>query len=245
MVTSSFRLKQKVQVTNDRFLEYAHDLSYGESSDQAMVLRSKSGAVILRQKVESKEVVVDCCDYLNLFNGHGTDCKVSISKLESSPVHATAVTVALIKAGDLKDTNFTEHLKVYFDSPKILHPGHVFCLKVPETVPANIPLKAWMQHISSDEHFNQPAFLVHFKVVSAFVGDDEISDFFYISSEKCTLYEAPNVHEKIPSYLPDRKIDLYYSAELALLESQLNRDVFRPVILTADRGKIYACNCHK
>ena len=239
-LASSFRSKQKVDVSSDKYLDYAHDLTHRECHiENLSSLTSKYGTILLRQQVyaRSKSVVVNACDYLNLFKDqHVTDCKAKINTLTSLPQQATVVTIAFIRAGDHNVTNFTEHLKVYFDTPRILHPGHVFCLKIPEVIPTNVPLKTWVKHAAGRQNFCQASYLAHFKVISAFVGEDEIASFFYISSENSTLYESPNIHEKIPLYLPDKKVDVFYSVELQHLESQLRRDVFTPLILIAEKG---------
>ena len=236
----SFKQKQKVLVEVDKYAEYSHKLTDVESPGHLIALRSKVGCVLIKQQITSqtKSVVLNVCDYFNLFNSNDTaGKKAKVSILNTPPTHATSVTISLVRSGKHKVTDFTEHLNVYFENPKILYPGHIFCVKIPVSTPHNIPLATWLKYTASNKNFVQPSYSVHFKVVSAVEGDKKLSNFFYISSEKTTLYEVSSVHENIPSYIPNQRIDHFYRPQIEVLRSQLQRDIFVPTVLSGEEGR--------
>ena len=236
----SLKPKQKVLIELDKYAEYAHNLTHIEASRHLIALRSKSGAVMIKQQIngQTKSVLLNACDHYNLFSSNsgvaGKKAKVAI--LSSPPVHATSVTISLVRSGKHTTTNFTEHLKIYFGSPKILRPGHVFCVKIPVCTPSNIPLTVWLKHAASNKNFIQPSYSVYFKVISAAQGESKLSEFFYISSEKTTLYEVPNIHETIPTFVPNQRLDSFYSSQMEVLKSQLQMDIFLPIVLSGEKG---------
>lgn len=231
---------QKVSVQLDKYQAYSRCLDYVEPAGHLNVLSSKISSLIVRHKPETqiKSVQMNPCQFRNLFGRTEAElCKVKIAPLSSPPVEASTVTISLIRSGEHNCTNFTEHLGIYFKSPKILRPNQIFSLKIPENTPAGIPLEKWVRFTSSNINFTQPTYDVHFKVISAKAGDDEISGWFTICTDKTNLYEKSNVREYIPCFVRHQKIDLFYTNEIKFLKAQLNVERFTPLILVGQKGK--------
>ena len=237
-------LPHKVLVTQDVYnAGFAKPLDHVEEGGHLVSLNSKTGATLYRAKVDPavKSVQLNPGDYLNLCGSleNSVNRKAKLNVLSSPPVQASRVTVALVRAGDLKTTDFTKHLKCYFKSPKILFPGHIFTISLPENIPPNVDLEAWLAHTST-RNFVQLTHSVHFKVISVFSGDTPITGFFYMSSEKTTLYEVSHIHCNTPAYVPSEKVDMFYASEVEGLVRLQQKGRHVPLILVGEKGeKVY------
>ena len=175
----------------DRYREYGHSLDHILPSSHLLALAYNDGATLyLNDGISTSNIVLDSCQYWNLFHGSTVCVKLKPYPIPK-PVYATTVSVALVRSGNFQVCDFTEHLRIYFSSPKILIPGQVIAVNIPRNIPKSISLEEFLRFASRNARFLMDTCTVHFKINSAQDHDGkDLSGFFMISSAKTTLYQV-------------------------------------------------------